>query len=224
MTALTDVTIERSVTKPPQPHISHTTVAMIPSHTNTPEGYMRTRITATALAAAVCLALTGCLPDEEVSTTPKASAESAGDAGKKDTKDAAVGDTLSLKGTEDGEQLDVTLKKWLPTAPGSNEFNVPTDGKRWAAAQFELINTGSKVYADAPSNGAKAVDSEGQRFDSWFGEIAAGPGMSSDVSMPKGEKTLGWIVFEVPKNSKIVTVQFAMNSGFSNQTGQWTVK
>jgi hypothetical protein len=125
---------------------------------------------------------------------------------------------------EDGEQLDVTLKKWLPTAEGASEFDTPQDGKRWAAAQFELVNTGSKVYADSPQNGAKAADSQGQRFDSWFGEIKAGPGMSSDVSLPKGEKALGWIVFEVPKDSKIVSVQFAMNSGFSDQTGQWTVK
>ena len=80
------------------------------------------------------------------------------------------------------------------------------------------------MYADSPSNGAKAADSEGQRFDAWFGEISAGPAMSSDVSLPKGEKALGWIVFEVPKDSKIVSVQFGMNSGFSNQTGQWSVK
>lgn len=192
---------------------------------------MRTRIhTIAALAAASLLALTACTGEETVNTTPKKSASKAAESSEKKTDDttakktAAVGDTLTLTGFEDGEQLDVTLKKWLPTAKGANEFEVPQDGKRWAAAQFELVNTGSKVYADSPANGAKAADSEGQRFDSWFGEIAAGPAMSSDVSLPKGEKALGWIVFEVPKNSKVVSVQFAMNSGFSDQTGQWTVK
>ncbi|MDX3714413.1 DUF4352 domain-containing protein [Streptomyces europaeiscabiei] len=194
---------------------------------------MRTRIhTITALAAASLLALTACSTGgETVSTKPKTSTSKGAKTEKKaDTppaekeKVAAVGDTLTLKGMEDGEQLDVTLKQWLPTAKPSTEFDIPQDGKRWAAAQFELVNTGSKVYADSPQNGAKAADSKGQRFDSWFGEISAGPAMSSDVSLPKGEKALGWIVFEVPKDSKIVSVQFAMNSGFSNQTGQWTVK
>ena len=188
--------------------------------------------TITALTAATLLALAGCSPDESVNTTPKAGTSKAAEKTpeKKETegapakKAAAVGDTLTLKGIEDGEQLDVTLKKWLPAAEGASEFDTPQDGKRWAAAQFELVNTGAKVYADSPQNGAKAADSQGQRFDSWFGEIKAGPGMSSDVSLPKGEKALGWIVFEVPKDSKIVSVQFAMNSGFSNQTGQWSVK
>jgi hypothetical protein len=187
--------------------------------------------TLAALTAATLLALTACTPEESVNTTPKAGTSKSA---KKTTEDktddapakktAAVGDTLTLKGMENGEQLDVTLKKWLPTAEPGTEFDIPQDGKRWAAAQFELVNTGSKVYADSPQNGAKAADSQGQRFDSWFGEIKAGPSMSSDVSLPNGEKALGWIVFEVPKDSKIVSVQFGMNSGFSDQTGQWAVK
>jgi hypothetical protein len=197
---------------------------------------MRTRArihTITALTAAGLLALTACSTGEDtVTTTPKktsskkaaAKTEEKADAKPAEKKTAAVGDTLTLKGLEEGDQLDVTLKKWLPTAEGADEFNVPQDGKRWAAAQFELVNTGSKVYADSPANGAKAADSEGQRFDSWFGEIAAGPEMSSDVNLPKGEKALGWVVFEVPKTSKLVSVQFGMNSGFAEQTGQWSVK
>lgn len=194
---------------------------------------MRTRAhTITTLTAATLLALGACSPGEDtVTTTPKKTTSKAAEekpateaAEEKKQETAAVGDTLTLKGMEDGEQLDVTLKQWLPTAKPATEFDIPQDGKKWAAAQFELVNTGSKVYADSPQNGAKAADSKGQRFDSWFGEISAGPGMSSDVSLPKGEKALGWIVFEVPKDSKVVSVQFAMNSGFSDQTGQWSVK
>ncbi|MEU9670387.1 DUF4352 domain-containing protein [Streptomyces bobili] len=190
---------------------------------------MRTRTTtATALLA---LTLAACGPTDTVNTTPKADATAADTSSKTATSAppakktaAAVGDTLTLKGIEDGEQLDVTLKQWLPTAKGADEFNVPSDGKRWAAGQFELVNTGSKVYADSPQNGAQVADAQGQRFSTYFGEISAGPQMASDLNLPKGEKALGWILFEVPKDSKIVTVQFAMNSGFSDQTGQWSVK
>lgn len=191
-----------------------------------------TRTTLATLATATLLTLTACsVGDDTVNTTPKKPATSA-PAEKTDAKPsekpakktAAVGDTLTVHGFENGEQLDVTLKKWLPTAKPADEYDVPQDGKRWAAAQFELLNTGSKAYSDSPSNGAQVADAKGQRFDSWFGEISAGPGMSSSVTLPKGEKTLGWIVFEVPKGSEIVSVQFGMNSGFSNETGQWTVK
>ncbi|MEV4227262.1 DUF4352 domain-containing protein [Streptomyces bobili] len=190
---------------------------------------MRTRtITATALLA---LTLAACGPADTVNTTPKA--DTTADTSSKTVTSAppakkataaAVGDTLTLKGMEDGEQLDVTLKQWLPTAKGADEFNVPSDGKKWAAAQFELVNTGSKVYSDSPQNGAQVADAQGQRFSSYFGEIAAGPQMASDLNLPKGEKALGWILFEVPKDSKITSLQFAMNSGFSDQTGQWSVK
>lgn len=52
--------------------------------------------------------------------------------------------------------------------------------------------------------------------------------MSSDVNLAKGAKgakALGRIVFEVPKTSNIVrSVRFGMNSGFSEQTGQRSVK
>ncbi|MCX5522210.1 DUF4352 domain-containing protein [Streptomyces bobili] len=191
---------------------------------------MRTRAITTTATALLALALTACGPADTVNTTPKSegaaetSAKAATSAPPAKKTAAVVGDTLTLKGMEDGEQLDVTLKAWLPTAKGSDEFNVPSDGKRWAAGQFELVNTGSKVYADSPQNGAQVADSAGQRFSSYFGEIAAGPQMASDLNLPKGEKALGWILFEVPKGSKIASVQFAMNSGFSDQTGQWTIK
>ncbi|QKW08264.1 DUF4352 domain-containing protein [Streptomyces sp. NA04227] len=148
-------------------------------------------------------------------------AEEAEDADKPQV--AAVGDTITVKGFENGEQLAVTVKKFLDPAKGADEFNQPQSGKKWVAAQFELKNTGTKVYADSPGNGAQVADVQGQRFDAWFGEISAGPSMTSDANVPPGEKALGWIVFEIPTSSKITTVQFAMNSGFAQQTGQWKV-
>ncbi|MFI6685213.1 DUF4352 domain-containing protein [Streptomyces sp. NPDC050485] len=139
-------------------------------------------------------------------------------------KAAAVGDTIKIEGTGSGEQLDVTVKQWLDPAGSANEFSGPQDGKRWVAAQFELLNTGSASYEDSPSNGAQAADTTGQRFPSTFGEITAGPQMPAATKIPPGEKALGWILFEIPKASEIATVQFTMNSGFANQTGQWSVK
>ncbi|MGW0819442.1 DUF4352 domain-containing protein [Streptomyces viridiviolaceus] len=124
---------------------------------------------------------------------------------------------------EDGEQLDVTVTKFLDPAKGADEFNQPQSGKKWVAAQFQLVNTGSKAYSDSPANDARAADTDGQHFDAWFGEIAAGPAMTSDLNLPAGDKALGWIVFEVPSSSKIVTVQYGLNSGFAEQTGQWKV-
>ncbi|MFH8369680.1 DUF4352 domain-containing protein [Streptomyces sp. NPDC018031] len=196
------------------------------------------RIRAAALAAALlCLPLTACGGDDEgdqVTSEPKKQSSAPASQGDSEpeaapsaerTPDvAAIGDTITLKGQEDGEQLDVTVKKWLDPAKGADEFNTPAEGKRWVAAQIQLTNTGSAVQDDTPSNGVQVADADGQRFDATYGDIAAGPQMPSGLKLPKGDKALGWIVIEVPESSEITTLQYTMNSGFAEQTGQWKVK
>lgn len=194
------------------------------------------RIRAAALAAALlCLPLTACGGDDgddEITSKPKKQSSApeapagetpeASPSAEEKPEVAAVGDTITLKGQEDGEQLDVTVKKWLDPAKGADEFNTPAEGKRWVAAQIQLVNTGTSTYSDSPSNGVQAVDAEGQRFDATIGDISAGPQMTS-IKLPKGDKALGWIVIEVPKASAVATLQFTMNSGFAEQTGQWKI-
>ncbi|MDX2685112.1 DUF4352 domain-containing protein [Streptomyces scabiei] len=91
------------------------------------------------------------------------------------------------------------------------------------AVQFRLKNTGTVVYDDSPSNGARLVDAQGQQFDTAFEDTTAGPGFPGSVAVAPGDTALGFITFEVPTASKIAKVQFAMNSGFSGSTGQWKV-
>ncbi|MFF9819584.1 DUF4352 domain-containing protein [Streptomyces sp. NPDC014006] len=185
----------------------------------------------TMLATSLLLTTTACSSGDEVTTKPNTPAKSERPTADAKTTspepskeaDAKVGDSITLRGANDGEQLDVTVKKFLDPAKGADEFNQPQSGKKWVAVQLQLVNTGSRAYSDSPANGAKVADTDGQRFDSWFGEIAAGPAMASDLNLPAGEKALGWIVFEIPKTSKVVTVQYGMNSGFAEQTGQWKV-
>ncbi|MFE4691249.1 DUF4352 domain-containing protein [Streptomyces sp. NPDC056749] len=189
------------------------------------------RRTTTALAAAALLVATLTACQDEITTEPtktgaaEAPAVSETTAEPTPTKSTAakVGDTITLTGNEDGEQVDATLKKWITGAKSADDFTAPEDGNVWVAAQFELTNTGKAVYSDSPSNGAQVADADGQRFGATFADLTAGPSMTSAAKVPPGEKVLGWITFEVPKASKIVSVQFALNSGFADQTGQWTV-
>ncbi|MBM9507498.1 DUF4352 domain-containing protein [Actinacidiphila acididurans] len=136
---------------------------------------------------------------------------------------AHVGDTLTVHGYENGSQLAVTLVKWLPTAKSSDEFMTPDAGKRYAAAQIRITNTGTAAYSDSPSNGAQVADGSGQRFDSTFADVTAGPSMASSVTLKPGDKALGWITFEVPKASTITAVQFTMDSGFADEVGEWRI-
>ncbi|AXE84263.1 hypothetical protein [Streptomyces sp. Go-475] len=117
---------------------------------------------------------------DSVVDKPKAKASAKADSGQKAKKEAApevakTGDTLALKGMENGSKLDVTVVKVVDHA----------------------------------------------KSQTTFAEVTAGPSMSSAVRLKPGAKALGWIVFEVPKTSKVATVQFAMDSGFAEQTGEW---
>ncbi len=190
---------------------------------------MRRTTIAAAITAGLLFTATACT-DDDITTAPsktgaaeKTTAEPATEDEPTKATTAKVGDTITLKGQEDGEQVDATLKKLVDPAQPKDEFFGPEDGNRWVAAQFELTNTGKAPYTDSPSNGAQIADADGQRFDATFADTKAGPSMTSDAKVPPGEKVLGWITFELPKGSKIVTVQFGLNSGFAEQTGQWKV-
>jgi hypothetical protein len=175
------------------------------------------------------VAMSGGSSGDSVTSKPVSSALKGGqptagkadDTVKKSAQAAKVGDTISLKGTGDGTKLDVTVVKVADPAKSSDEFTTPDAGKRYVGVQFRLVNTGSAAYDDSPSNGAQLADSGGQRFDATFADITAGPSMASAVKLQPGGKALGWIVFEVPKGSNVATVQFTMNSGFADQTGEW---
>ncbi|MFE2025478.1 DUF4352 domain-containing protein [Streptomyces hygroscopicus] len=192
----------------------------------------RIRLVATVAAAGICaLGLTACDSGDSgdtVTDKPKAKASASATAAEKPAAEksgtpdvAKVGDTIALKGLEDGNKLDVTVVKIADPAKSSDEFTTPGSGKRFVGVQFKLVNTGTAAYSDSPANGAKITDVDGQQFESTFADITAGPSMSSAVRLKPGGKALGWIVFEVPKASKTDTIQFAMNSGMANQTGEW---
>lgn len=187
----------------------------------------RTRIRLATLPAAAivgALALTACGPGSTVTDKPKAAAKaSSSKPASKPTKQAVakVGDTIGLKGTEDGSKLDVTVVKTVDNAKSSDGFTSPENGHRWIGVQFRLVNTGTKAYSDSPINGTQIADAEGQQYQPTFADITAGPSMASSVKLSPGAKALGWVVFEVPKGAKAASVQFTMDSGFAQQTGEW---
>lgn len=188
---------------------------------------MRQAATAAILGILLTAGLTACTDKPTITTAPdptKAAEKEADPAPKKQT--AEIGDTLTLTGQEPGQKLAVTLKKWADSAKSSNEYMKPQDGQRWVAGQFELKNTGTVTYSDSPGNGAQVADTEGQRFSATIagGPLTVGPEMTSGLKLPVGETALGWIVFEVPKGSKLKSAQFTMNSGFADRTGQWNIQ
>ncbi|MGW4759699.1 DUF4352 domain-containing protein [Streptomyces chartreusis] len=136
---------------------------------------------------------------------------------------ATVGDTLNLTGTEEDEKVAVTLVKVVDPARPEDEFSSPDTGKRFVAVQFRLKNNGPEVFDDAPDNDAKIRDTQGQQFTPSVQDTAAGPGFGGSVTLTPGDTALGFVAFEVPTNSRIAKVQFALSSGFARNVGEWTL-
>ncbi|MFC8202152.1 DUF4352 domain-containing protein [Streptomyces sp. NPDC057298] len=186
--------------------------------------------------AGVLTAAVSCSGDKTVTTAPDSSRATSAPAEAAPSSEApspsptptrssaaAVGETLNLTGNESSEALAVTVVKVVDPAAAENEYSTPAPGKRFVAVQFRLENTGSEVYSDAPSNGARLVDTEGQQFEATYQGTSVGPGFPGSVTIAPGDTGLGFIAFEVPANSATSKVQFTMNSGFSANTGQWDI-
>ncbi|HVT20879.1 MAG TPA: DUF4352 domain-containing protein [Mycobacteriales bacterium] len=133
------------------------------------------------------------------------------------------GRTLSLNGTSPGERIRVSFTRWVNDATSKDALFGPGNGKRYVAAQFRITNTGSVVYVDSPSNGARVIDSRGKAYRTTFlvGSLRQGKVFDAAVSLRTGRSAVGYLVFEVPKRARIARVQFSENSGFG-QTGEWT--
>lgn len=173
-----------------------------------------------AALVVVALVLTGCTASD-VNTQPDLSEAEASGA----TEGAEVGQPITISGNEDGSKIQVTVKKVVMRTRPTDQFFQVDEGKRLVAVQFRLVNTGTVRYWDAPSNGAKVVDKDGQQFESdiFFHEISAGPMLPASVKLAPRNKALGYIAFQVPRNAKITQIQFSMDSGFGD-TAQWNVK
>ena len=136
---------------------------------------------------------------------------------------ANLGDPITLNGIDPGSKAVVTALKVVDPTTSTDGISTPAAGTRYVAVQFQIQNTGTVAYDDAPDNGAKVMDANGQQFGySSVDSVSAGPKFPATITLAPGEKALGYIVFEVPTSSKVTTVQFGMDSGYGD-SGKWTV-
>jgi hypothetical protein len=181
-----------------------------------------TALAATALVAGL---VAGCTT-ASVATTPKQETSAAGNDVKAAPSEAVakVGSTVTLEGDDEELKVDVTVVNVAETVEATDGFSTPQPGNRFAAVQFRLHNVGTASYDDSPSNGAKVGDTESQQFDSTIiaQTISTGPLLPASVKLAPNSTVVGWVVFEVPKASKLAMVQFGLESGFG-QTGEWKI-
>jgi hypothetical protein len=165
-------------------------------------------------------------PQVVVAATPHAPKPSRGDdtasQAPTDIQPAAatVGGTLTLEGTDPGLKVDVTVTKVTDPATPANEYLKPKAGNRYVAIELRFNNKGQAVYGDAPSNGAHLIDDQGQQYSNTFGEVREGVVLGA-VTVSPGDSRKGVILYEIPEGVKLAKFQFALDSGFADQTGEW---
>ena len=163
------------------------------------------------------------------STETKSTADKPSSGGSSDGGDsggsttAKLGDTITLEGTD--TKMAVTVDRVLdPLSVG--QFDQPMNkGNRFVGVAMELRNVGDKTYNDSPSNGATLIVSGDQQADATIvsgGEC--GGSFASSATIAPGSRRVGCIPFEVPGNTQPRTFQFALDSGFGPQSGEWTLK
>ena len=136
---------------------------------------------------------------------------------------ASVGGAITLSGRDPGLQMEVTVNQLVNPASPAQDFMKPKTGNKFVAVQVTLKNVGQAVYSDSPTNGATLIDGEGQQFRSTYADVREGQSYGGTSTINVGDSRKGVIVFEVPESAKLVKLQFALNSGFADQKGEWTL-
>ncbi|MEU6862683.1 hypothetical protein ABZ924_05295 [Streptomyces sp. NPDC046876] len=137
-------------------------------------------------------------------------------------KEAHVGDSVKFHGRQVGRHLQAVLNAYVdPAVSVEKDFAPPAD-KRWVAASMSFVNVGGASYGALGR--MWAYDSAGGRHGVVrTGELTTGKPLVFD-SLAVGERAEGWVVFEVPKNARIVRLQYQDANVQSNSgEGFWAV-
>lgn len=135
---------------------------------------------------------------------------------------AALGDTLTLHGN-DGETMNVTVNQLLDPLP-VGPVDQADSGDRYVGVQITLKNVGSTAYSDSPGNGSTLLSNTNEQAKTEI--VSGGPcgnDFQSSANIAPGATQQGCIPFELPTGQQAGAFQFTLNSGFADQTGQWSL-
>ncbi|WP_404959664.1 DUF4352 domain-containing protein [Streptomyces sp. 147326] len=135
---------------------------------------------------------------------------------------AHVGDSVRVDGAQVGRHLQAVLASYVDPAISVEKNYAPPAGKRWVAAQMSFVNVGGTSYGALGRMWAH--DSEGRRHPVVStGELTTGKPLLFD-SLEVGERAEGWVVFEIPENTRIVRLQYQdANMRANSGEGFWAV-
>ncbi|MEW2632336.1 DUF4352 domain-containing protein [Streptomyces sp. NPDC048389] len=155
---------------------------------------------ATVLLPALLMSLTACqgtTPGPEPVSGPRGTARAP-------AAPAGYGDGADIGGPRLGEHLRITLHGFVDPAVAVEATPRPAAGHRWVGAEVTLANIGGTAHT-SPLTEAWVVDDGGGRHPAVrSGEITTGLSLAAEGTLPVGEHSTGWLVFEVPFGARAV--------------------
>lgn len=138
---------------------------------------------------------------------------------------AKIGHGLTLTGLTHNERMLVRPTRLIDPLPPTDPdgFDQPPTGMRHVAVKVTLKNTGRQSYSDSPDNGAIVVTRSGRTISSTI--LSAGQCMTSaSLLVPRRQVRRVCIAFDVPNGVHLRYFEFTLDSGFADQTGEWTLR
>jgi hypothetical protein len=174
--------------------------------------------------AALAVATSGCsgTPQAPKEIPPAPSPPNGANRGK-------IGDSIRLAGSNSQMRVRVVdLLDPLPVGPADATLN---PSARFVGVEIALRNVGQTNYAESPLadamlvGGAKAPGGPPRKI---LGEpVLGGPcsrPFARHVKVAPGAERSGCLAFEVPAGKPPSVFQFALDSGFGDEVGMWTLK
>jgi archaellum component FlaG (FlaF/FlaG flagellin family) len=137
---------------------------------------------------------------------------------------AQLGQAITLTGIDPATRAAVTVTKVVDPTTATDGISAPLPGNRFVAVEITIKNTGTVAFEETPVNCARLVDGSGRGFDTeTILSVAAGPVFDTSVRLRPGEQATGYVVFDIPTSAEAAYVQFALDSGVSDDSGAWAL-
>lgn len=134
---------------------------------------------------------------------------------------AHIGSSLTLTGFND-ERVRVTVLAYLDPIT-TDEFSTPPHGAKFVGVQLRLMNVGNVTYSDSASNGAQLITNTDEQAGSDPFAVGGNCEDPGHLNISPGDTRVLCLPFEMPAAQRGRTFQFTLDSGFADQTGEWSL-
>lgn len=118
----------------------------------------------------------------------------------------------------------ITMTEYNTDFKDYNTYLKPSSGNKVVMLKFEIENTNADNDDLIVSSTEFKVYADGVIVDSFYGADDKYKDLDSFASISKGKKAVGYVFYEVPKNTKEITVEYNANFWVDDTTIEFIVK